>query len=421
MRQQTGRAGEEPHPFTVTEITALIKENLESAFQDIYVAGEISQFTRASSGHVYMTLKDENAVLRAVLWRGTAQSLRFELEEGLEVLARGGIDVYPPRGSYQLIVSWMEPRGMGALQLAFQQLKEKLQKEGLFDPAHKRPLPEFPRRIGLVTSPTGAALRDMVNVVGRRFPPAELYLLPCRVQGEGAAAEIAGAIERLNRARPHLDLMIVGRGGGSLEDLWAFNEEVVARAIFASRIPVISAVGHEVDFSISDFVADVRAATPTEAAELAVPNQDELAARLRGARRRMALALTGTVRNARQRLKAAARSRAFRRPQAALMERAQTVDDLLERMNRLLTNRLRLLEEELSGQGRRLEALSPLKVLRRGYSLTFGPRGGLLRSVEGLSGGDRIRTRLDRGEITSEVLELEPAPSPRIEETQSEE
>ncbi len=308
---------EEVRPLSVSEITALIKENLEGAFADVYVVGELSRTTRASSGHVYMTLKDEGAVLQAVAWRNVAQGLRFRLEEGLQVVARGSIDVYAPRGSYQLIVSWMEPRGLGALQLAFRQMQEKLQQEGLFAAEHKVPLPPFPARIGLVTSPTGAAVRDMINVIGRRWPLARLYVYPCRVQGEGAAAEIAAGIARLNAARPDLDLMIVGRGGGSLEDLWAFNEEVVARAVFASRIPVVSAVGHEIDFTICDFVADVRAATPTEAGELVVPDRAEVASSLRLYRRRLGLALGRTVARARERLDALTARYAFRRPETA--------------------------------------------------------------------------------------------------------
>jgi len=402
---------EEVRPLTVSEITALIKENLEGAFPDVYVVGEVSQFTRASSGHLYMTLKDEDAVLRAVAWRGIAQALRFRLEEGLEVVVRGSIDVYAPRGSYQLIVSWMEPRGLGALQLAFRQMQEKLRKEGLFAEELKKPLPPFPTKIGIVTSPTGAALRDMINVIARRWPLAALYLYPCRVQGEGAAAEVAAAIARLNQQMAELDLIIVGRGGGSLEDLWAFNEEVVARAVFASRIPVVSAVGHEIDFSICDFVADVRAATPTEAGELVVPDRAEVLAALRLHRRRMGLALGRMVSRARERLAAIASRYAFRRPETALLERAQRLDELLERLKTLFAHRLGLLREELAGAGRRLEALSPLSVLGRGYSLTFGPDGRILRTVEGLAPGDRIRSRLWRAEIESAVVEVHELPT----------
>jgi exodeoxyribonuclease VII large subunit len=401
--------------LTVSELTARIKESLEAAFPRVYVVGEISRFTRAPSGHFYMTLKDEHAVLNAVMWREPASALRFEPREGMEVVAHGGIDVYPPRGSYQLIVSWMEPRGVGALQLALRQLMERLEKEGLFRPELKKPLPPFPRRIGIVTSPVGAAIRDIVNVISRRFPSVELYLMPTRVQGDGAAAEIAAAIDLLNAKRPDLDVLIVGRGGGSLEDLWPFNEEVVARAIHRSAIPVISAVGHEVDFSVSDFVADRRAATPTEAGEIVVPDRSELLQRLRERRKRIDLALGGAISRARQRVRSLSSRVAFRQPQAALREKAQTLDALLERLDALVTHRLGLLREMLEGAGHRLDALSPLNVLERGYSLTFSADGRLLRSPAGLSPGERIRSRLHRGEILSEVLDLRAATDHQME------
>ncbi|MHC5034290.1 MAG: exodeoxyribonuclease VII large subunit [Planctomycetota bacterium] len=406
--------------LTVSELTALIKESLETSFANVYVIGEISRCTRASSGHVYLTLKDENAVLQAVIWRGVASALRFELKEGLEVVAHGNIDVYAPRGSYQLIVSWMEPKGLGALQLAFRQLVEKLEKEGLFREELKKPLPPFPRRIGVVTSPTGAAIRDIINVISRRFPAVELYLLPSRVQGAEAAREIAAAIDALNAKRPDLDLMIVGRGGGSLEDLWPFNEEVVARAIHRSAIPVVSAVGHEIDFSVSDFVADVRAATPTEAGEIVVPDRHELLERTQERRRRMALTLGAMVEGGRQRLDALTSRYAFRHPDAALREKAQRADEVLERLKTLFAHRLGLLREAISGVGRRLEALSPLGVLERGYSLTFGPDGRLVRAVAALSPGDTISTRLHHGEVLSEVLQLTDPQATESEEAEGE-
>ncbi len=399
--------------LTVSEITARIKTYLESAFPDVWVVGELSRVTRASSGHLYMTLKDESAVLNAVMWRGPASALRFEPEEGLEVTARGSIDVYPPRGSYQLIVAWMEPRGIGALQLAFRQLQEKLQAEGLFAPEAKKPLPPYPRRIGVVTSPTGAAIRDIVNVISRRYPPAELYLYPSRVQGAEAAAEIAAAIERLNECRPGLDLIIVGRGGGSLEDLWAFNEEVVARAIHRSCIPIVSAVGHEIDFTIADFVADARAATPTEAGELVVPDGLELGLRLGRQARRMAAALRGQLLRTSQRVAALVSRPALRRPEAALRERAQRADDLAERLNAAVGRYLERQREGTESLVRRLRTLSPAAVLERGYSLSFDPRGRLLRSVEQVRRGDTIRTRLRRGRLSSEVLEVEDAEQDR--------
>ena len=393
-----------PQPLSVSQITAAVKEHLESAFSDVWVVGELSRVVRAASGHVYLTLKDKDAVLNAVIWRGVASALRFEPAEGLEIVARGHIDVYPPRGAYQLIVTWAEPRGLGALQLAFRQLLERLDAEGLFRDELKKPLPAYPRRIGVVTSPTGAAIRDIVNVLSRRFPAVELYLKPSRVQGAEAAAEIARAIDLLNEGRPDLDVLIVGRGGGSLEDLWPFNEEVVARAIHRSRIPIVSAVGHEIDFSISDFVADVRAATPTEAAELVVPDRAELRRMLAQRRKRMALALERLVARGRERLRALAARHAFRAPEAALGERIQRTDELMTRLRMAASRTLEALRERATGLGGRLDALSPLAVLGRGYSVTFGPDGCVLRSVEGLRPGDRIRTRLHRGEIESDVV-----------------
>lgn len=410
----------EKQVLTVSELTALIKGSLESSFSNVYVVGEISRCVRAASGHVYLTLKDENAVLPAVIWRGPASALRFEPREGTQVVAHGSINVYAPRGSYQLIISWMEPRGLGALQLAFQQLVEKLEKEGLFRKELKRPLPPFPRRIGIVTSPTGAAIRDIINVISRRFPAVELYLLPSRVQGEEAAPEIAAAIDTLNARRPDLDVIIVGRGGGSLEDLWPFNEEIVARAIRHSAIPIVSAVGHEIDFSISDFAADVRAATPTEAGEIVVPDQAELRGRLRELHKRLGLALAATVELGRRQLEAVTSRFVFRHPEAAIRERAQRLDDMWERMKTLAAHRLSLLREGALGSGRRLEALSPLRVLERGYSLTFAADGRLLRSVAGLSTGDRIASRLHKGEILSQVLELKENGKPKAGEPKRE-
>src|SRR5688572_3892156 len=269
-----------PKILSVSQLSLLIEGALESVFQSLWVSGEISEVTRPKSGHVYFTLRDETAQIRAVIWRTTASRLRFQLEEGQQVVCRGDIDVYPPRGTYQLVVQQVEPRGLGALQLALKQLQRRLEAEGLFDPTRKRPLPPFPRRVGFVTSPTGAAIRDFLQVAARRFHGVQILVIPARVQGEGAAAEIARAIAEANRLRPPLDVLVVGRGGGSPEDLWCFNDEQVVRAIFASQVPVVSAVGHEIDVTLSDLVADVRALTPSEAAERVIPSADELLLRL---------------------------------------------------------------------------------------------------------------------------------------------
>jgi len=399
--------------WTVSQLTARIKQTLESAFDNVWVVGEVSEFKRAASGHVYLTLKDEEAVLRGIIWKHAASRLKFELEEGLEVVARGSVDVYPPRGSYQLIIADVQPRGLGALQLAFRQLLRKLENEGLFAPERKKPLPPFPRRIGIVTSPTGAAIRDMIQVIARRWPLARIYLLPRRVQGEGAAEEIAGGICLLNAKRPDLDVLIVGRGGGSLEDLWAFNEEVVARAIFDSRIPVVSAVGHEIDFSVSDFVADVRAATPTEAAERVVPDRREVERRLLHLEGRLAKCLQGIVLAARQRLVALGRSYALRHPEALVQQRAQRTDELLERTRAAFAHVLALLKQKVKALGAELDALSPLRVLERGYSVTLRADGTALRSAVEVREGDLIVTRLLEGRIRSRVLVAEAAAESR--------
>ncbi|MGB3088302.1 MAG: exodeoxyribonuclease VII large subunit, partial [Phycisphaerae bacterium] len=274
-------------PETVWQLTRRVQAALEDGFPQVWVVGEISNFKRHTSGHVFFTLKDERASLRCVLWRSTAARIRRELKDGLEVEAKGHISVFEKAGNYQLYVSSVKPRGTGPLEVAFRKLKEKLAAEGLFALERKRPLPRFPRRIGVVTSPTGAVVRDIIHVLGRRWPAAEILLAPARVQGEGAAEEIVRGIRNLNRVGG-VDVMIVGRGGGSLEDLWPFNEEAVARAIFASGVPVVSAVGHETDFSISDFVADVRAPTPSAAAELVAPDRREVLAGLETTARRMA-------------------------------------------------------------------------------------------------------------------------------------
>ena len=315
---KTGRPGEaqgaEPPVLTVGQLTAMIKETLESVFMRVWVSGEISDISRPQSGHVYFTLKDSEAQIRGVMWCTTASRLRFNLEDGLDVICCGDVDVYPPRGSYQLVVRQMEPRGVGALQLALRQLQQRLAAEGLFDPRHKKPLPQFPRRIALVTSPSGAAIRDFLEVLRRRWLNVEVLVIPVRVQGDGAAGEIAAGIGMANRLRPRPDVLVVTRGGGSLEDLWSFNEEAVVRAIFAAEIPVISAVGHEIDVTLSDLVADVRALTPSEAAERVVPSCEEVSARLQHLRRRLGGSLRSRAAEAPARLAALEQRRVLRKP-----------------------------------------------------------------------------------------------------------
>jgi exodeoxyribonuclease VII large subunit len=367
-------------PFcTVTELTARIKSALERGFPEVALRGEVSGVARPRSGHVYLNLKDDGASIRAVLWKGDAQKLVFDLTDGLAVRVWGRITVYAPRGEYQLTIQAIEPEGIGALELAFRQLVTRLTAEGLFDPARKKPLPRFPARIVVVTSPTGAAVRDFLDVTGRRWPLSEILIAPTRVQGPGAAEEIAAAIALANLVRG-ADLVIVARGGGSLEDLWAFNEEVVARAIFASRLPVVSAVGHEIDTTIADLVADFRAATPSVAGERCVPDSLEVRQTLDRLSDRIARAGRGRIDEARARLELLA-DRANRAIQ-------RTLDDRKNRLARLATG---------------LEALSPLGVLTRGYSLTQKDDGTLVRSPGDVNPGDLIHTRLASGRMTSRV------------------
>ena len=388
--------------LSVTELTQRIKKDLETAFQDVWVAGEISNLSRPNSGHIYLTLKDEKTQLSAVIWRSAAARLRFDLKDGLAVVVHGDITVYPPRGAYQIIVRRVMPRGMGALQLAFLQMKEKLEKEGLFAPEHKKPLPFMPRRIGIVTSPSGAAIRDILKQISRRFPSVEMLLYPALVQGKQAAEDIAEGIHALNEYGG-VDAMIVGRGGGSIEDLWAFNEEIVARAIFSSDVPVISAVGHEVDVTISDLVADARALTPTAAGEIIVPDRAELTRHLDLLQERLRQSLVNKVDVARARMQSLAQATVFRRPLETVRALQQGLDERFEDLRRTSDQWLAMLRERMSAFAGRLEGLSPLKVLGRGYSITLRPDGAVVRKAADLAAGDTVRTIVSEGAFTSTV------------------
>jgi len=391
--------------FTVTQITRHIKDCIERGIGAIWVEGELSNFRAFQSGHCYFTLKDDGTQLPAVMWRMEAERLRFVPQDGTKILAFGRISVYETRGQYQMIVERMEPLGLGDLAAAFEQLKQKLGAEGLFNPERKRPLPLYPRRIGIVTSPSGAAIQDLMKVIFARWP-AEILLAGVRVQGEGAAGEIAAAIAMMNRIRPseRPDVLIVGRGGGSMEDLWAFNEERVARAIAASKIPVISAVGHEVDFTIADFVADVRAATPSHAGELVVPRFDECITQVESLHAQLPAALTARVELALHRLDAIQQSYALRHPEERISVFQQRLDDL---SSRLLPSAERLMGkavERAASTAARLESLSPLKIVERGYSVTTREADGkLVASTNDVNEAELIRTRVRDGEIISRV------------------
>jgi exodeoxyribonuclease VII large subunit len=385
-------------------LTALIKETLAERFPAIWVAGEISDLARPQSGHLYLTLKDSEAQIRAVMWRGVASRLRFDLEDGMQVLCCGDVDVYPPRGTYQLVIRQVEPRGLGGLQLALRKLQLKLEAEGLFDPRHKKPLPRFPRRLAVVTSPTGAAVRDFVETLRARWQGVDVLVLPTKVQGEGAAAEIAQAITLANRLDPPPDVLVVTRGGGSLEDLWCFNEERVVRAIFASRIPVVSAIGHEIDVTLSDLVADVRALTPTEAAQRVAPSTDEMQAALRHYEARLKTGLLSRARAVRQRCESLAQRRVFRKPYDRLRDWERRLDELELRAARAARQLLRAAGRQTTSLAKQLESLSPLSVLARGYSLTQRLENDtVVDRADRLRVGERIRTRYGSGETISRV------------------
>ncbi|MBI4620700.1 MAG: exodeoxyribonuclease VII large subunit [Desulfobacterales bacterium] len=435
--------------LTVSELTQQIRLQLESNFDSVWVEGEISNLRSPSSGHLYFTLKDENSRIKTVVFRSHMRFLKFEIKDGIQVISRGRVSVYEPRGDYQLIIDYIEPKGVGALQLAYEQLKERLKSEGLFDNSHKKPLPLLPGKIGLVTSPSGAAVQDMINIILRRFPNTGILIFPVRVQGEGASSEIAHAIEELNKISG-VDVMIVGRGGGSLEDLWAFNEEIVARAIYHSDIPVISAVGHEIDFTISDFVADLRAPTPSAAAELLVPNKSELVSslkhwmgrlenlvyqflesnrnkldflekRLLDPRRRiddfrlrvddifnrLSVYTFNLLRRKAEQFERKKDALIFRSPKGRTGELKNLVSQLNKEIDVHIThylgNQRHRFERSLEG----LDRLSPLNVLRRGYSITRSlPNYNILKDVKGLKVGDSINVKLHQGEIIGQIKEL---------------
>jgi len=435
--------------LTVSRLTALLRGVLEENFEQVWVQGEVSNLALPSSGHFYFTLKDSGAQIRCVMFKGAARNLKFRPTDGMALIIRGRISVYDQRGEYQLLCEYMEPAGVGALQTAFIQLKEKLAVEGLFDAAHKLEMPRFPRRVGVITSATGAAIHDIINVLKRRFASLEVLIYPVRVQGEGAALEIARAVDEMNRAA-EVDVLIVGRGGGSLEDLWAFNEEVVARAVYRSKIPVISAVGHETDWSICDFVADLRAPTPSAAAEMVIASSNELRGQVEALSHRLKLVMKNQIASLDGRLDALQRS--LRDPRTMLGHLAQRMDDLTGRLNMALHNsarhrqesfnrlydallylgpvgrvdsmrqqtallsakmeslvmqRFKTLKHEFSDNAARLDVLSPLKTLARGYAIaTRIENDQVVTDAEKLVVGDQLLLKLWRGAARCQVEEL---------------
>jgi len=392
--------------YTITELTREIKLLLESTIPVVWVEGEISNFKLHSSGHIYFSLKDRDAQIPCVFWRHRNRNLRFQPQDGMKIIALGKVTVYEKRGAYQLDIVQFHPAGVGELQLALEQLKQKLLAEGLFDDAHKKPLPRYPTSIGIVTSPTGAAIQDLIHILNRRFPGIEIILRPVKVQGEGAAEEIATAIAEFNEYGK-IDVLIVGRGGGSLEDLWAFNEEIVARAIYASRIPVISAVGHEIDFSISDFVADLRAPTPSAAAELAVPEKQELMNTIFLLLKKAYTNLQNQMQFQQEKLRNIVNSYGFRRTPDLLQQYQQRLDELTRTLGRTKHHQFNLLQERLNAITHKLSMLAPTSILKRGYSICYRTQdNAIVKQSDQLAENDEIKVKFYAGEILGTVKEV---------------
>ncbi len=399
-----------PRIYTVAELSQGIKYLLETNFRELWVEGEISGLKVSSLGHTYFDLKDATSNISGVMFRGFAQGLKFELQNGLLVRVRGNITTYDRQSKYQLMAKEIQPAGIGPLQLAFEQLKKKLAAEGLFDPARKRPIPALPQKIGVVTSPTGAAIRDILSILKRRYANMHIIIAPVKVQGAGSKEEIAQAINDLNEGFPDIDVLLVGRGGGSMEDLWAFNEEAVARAIAGSKIPVISCVGHETDFTIADFVADLRAPTPSAAAELVVKSKVELAAQIAGLEKRLLQSLRIYYENLYGKLRRLTSSRVLSNPMALLERPVQRLDQAVEAMFDASGERLRRAGERLNLQAAKLNALSPLFPLKKGYAIVKNAQGRAVKDAATLVPGDRLALQFEKGRADAEVIGTGGAP-----------
>lgn len=394
--------------LSVSQLNRYIKMNFDADenLANIFISGEISNFTNHyRTGHLYFTLKDDSAAVRAVMFNSSAKRLKFMPEDGMKVIARGRVSVYEASGQYQLYVDDMQPDGVGALNLAYEQLKEKLQKEGLFSEHHKKPLPPYPEKVGVITSPTGAAVRDIINVLGRRFPYAEIVFCPVLVQGEGAHLQLTDAVNLFNSERA-ADVIIIGRGGGSIEDLWEFNDEGLARAVYNSEIPVISAVGHETDFTICDFVADMRAPTPSAAAELAVPDANELQYALSALKNRMFLNVSSGIADRRSRLEYLTSKGALKSPDEMLSNRSQRLDTAFSKMLSSYENRIGGKKVEFISAATALSKLDPMSVLMRGFAFVSDQNGKNVYSSQALAKGDKINVRFHDGSAVCEVKEI---------------
>lgn len=396
-------AADSARSITVSEVTREIKRLFRERFEPLWIEGEVSGYKQHGSGHHYFTLKDATAQLSCAMWRAYTKGLRFVPRDGMLVQAFGQLEVYEPQGKYQLIVYELRLSGEGELQRAFEELKRKLEREGLFEYARKRPLPAFPNRVGLVTSGTGAALQDMKTVAARRWPLTELVLRPTRVQGKGAAEDIAAAIREFSN-EGKVDIIVAARGGGSLEDLWGFNEEIVARAIFESKVPVVSAVGHEIDFTIADFVADLRAPTPSAAMEIILPDGPAIARTLISLERRLARMTVDRVAMLKQQLHALSSHWALRQPLALAHTAAQQLDDLTERLHDGASGVHAQANERLSRISELLNAVSPKRILNRGYAIVTGPNGAALRSPDEVKAGDLLAIELAEGNLKARTI-----------------
>lgn len=394
--------------LSVSQLNRYIKMNFDADenLANIFISGEISNFTNHyRTGHLYFTLKDDSAAVRVVMFNSSAKRLKFMPEDGMKVIARGRVSVYEASGQYQLYVDDMQPDGVGALNLAYEQLKEKLQKEGLFSELHKKPLPPYPEKVGVITSPTGAAVRDIINVLGRRFPYAEIVFCPVLVQGEGAHLQLTDAVNLFNSERA-ADVIIIGRGGGSIEDLWEFNDEGLARAVYNSDIPVISAVGHETDFTICDFVADMRAPTPSAAAELAVPDANELQYALSALKNRIFLNVSSGIADRRSRLEYLTSKGALKSPDEMLSNRSQRLDTAFSKMLSSYENRIGGKKVEFISAATALSKLDPMSVLMRGFAFVSDKNGKNVYSSQALAKGDKINVRFHDGSAVCEVKEI---------------
>ena len=393
--------------YSVSQINSYLEAlfSTDDVLQDLWVKGEVSNFYKANSGHLYFTIKDENSQLKTVMFRSRSSKLDFELEDGMEIAVHGYINVYKVRGEYQLYADQIIPEGKGTLYEQFEKLKQKLKEEGLFKDEHKKKIPLIPKKIGIVTSPTGAAIRDMLSVVNRRFKNVSILIVPSLVQGDKAAGQIVEGINYLN-SRDDIDLIIVSRGGGSIEDLWSFNEEVVARAIYNSKVPVISGVGHETDFTIADFVADLRAPTPSAAAELAIANREEIETSLDNLTKRLLHNQKARIKNAKDRLNSLSSRRLFQKPEELFVDKMQRLDELTQNLKWNMEKSLNKSREKFNILNSKLDTLSPLKTIKRGYSITYDQDLNPITDINDVKKGQKIKTRVINGQFESEVKKI---------------